>query len=245
MSATSPFRSNRAIQRVCHAGGVRGRHHLRVARATICLPTYNEIDNLEPMVRALADVRRPDDRVLVIDDASPDGTGELADRLAAELDWVGVLHRAEKQGIGPAYIDGLPRALAEGAELILEMDCDFSHDPASVGALIEACESGADLALGSRYVDRRQHGQLGSARRFISRGGLALRPYDPRGGRARPHRRVQVLPPRPRSRRSTSTRSRPAATASRSKGRIASCGRGCGSSRCRSRSPTDASARRR
>jgi dolichol-phosphate mannosyltransferase len=142
-----------------------------VARATICLPTYNEIDNLEPMVRALADVRRPDDRVLVIDDASPDGTGALADRLAAELDWVGVLHRAEKQGIGPAYIDGFRRAIAEGAELILEMDCDFSHDPASVATLIAACESGADLALGSRYVAGGSTVNWGLPRRLISRGG--------------------------------------------------------------------------
>ena len=142
-----------------------------MARATICLPTYNEIDNLEPMVRALAEVRRPDDRVLVIDDASPDGTGELADRLAAELDWVGVLHRTEKQGIGPAYIDGFRRALGEGAELILEMDCDFSHDPASVGSLIAACEGGADLALGSRYVAGGSTVNWGLPRRFISRGG--------------------------------------------------------------------------
>jgi dolichol-phosphate mannosyltransferase len=142
-----------------------------VARATICLPTYNEIDNLEPMVRALAEVRRPDDRVLVIDDASPDGTGALADRLAAELDWVGVLHRATKQGIGPAYIDGFRRAIAEGAELILEMDCDFSHDPASVATLIAACESGADLALGSRYVAGGSTVNWGLPRRLISRGG--------------------------------------------------------------------------
>ena len=142
-----------------------------MTRATICLPTYNEIDNLEPMVRALAEVRRPDDRVLVIDDASPDGTGELADRLAAELDWVGVLHRTEKQGIGPAYIDGFRRALGEGAELILEMDCDFSHDPAAVGSLIAACEGGADLALGSRYVAGGSTVNWGLPRRFISRGG--------------------------------------------------------------------------
>ena len=142
-----------------------------MARATICLPTYNEIDNLEPMVRALAEVRRAGDRVLVIDDASPDGTGALADRLALELDWVGVVHRPEKQGIGPAYIEGFRRALAEGAELILEMDCDFSHDPASVEALITACEDGADLALGSRYVPGGSTVNWGLPRRVISRGG--------------------------------------------------------------------------
>src|SRR3954447_8700339 len=98
-------------------------------RATVCLPTYNERENLEPMLRALAGVLRDGDRVLVIDDASPDGTGELADRLAAELAFVDVLHREKKEGLGPAYLAGFARALAGGAELVLEMDCDFSHDP--------------------------------------------------------------------------------------------------------------------
>ena len=90
--------------------------------------------------------------MLVIDDSSPDGTGELADRLAAELPFVDVLHRARKEGLGPAYIAGFRRALADGAELVLEMDCDFSHDPADVPRLIAAAEDGADLVLGSRYV---------------------------------------------------------------------------------------------
>ena len=95
---------------------------------------------------------REGDRVLVIDDASPDGTGELADRLAAELPFVDVLHRARKEGLGPAYSPASARALADGAELVLEMDCDFSHDPADVPRLIAAAEDGADLVLGSRYV---------------------------------------------------------------------------------------------
>ncbi|MFN8222783.1 MAG: polyprenol monophosphomannose synthase [Gaiellales bacterium] len=142
-----------------------------MTRATICLPTYNEIDNLEPMIRALAAIRREGDRVLVIDDASPDGTGELADRLAAELDWVGVVHRREKQGIGPAYVEGFRRALAEGADLVLEMDCDFSHDPAVVPELIAACEARAHLALGSRYVPGGETVNWGLLRRIISRGG--------------------------------------------------------------------------
>ena len=84
-------------------------------RATVCLPTYNERENLEPMLRALGEVLGPDDRVLVIDDASPDGTGELADRLAAELPYVDVLHRERKEGLGRAYIDGFRVALAAGA----------------------------------------------------------------------------------------------------------------------------------
>jgi dolichol-phosphate mannosyltransferase len=139
-------------------------------RVTVCLPTYNERENLGPMLRALGDVLPPDGRVLVIDDSSPDGTGELADRLAQELPFVRVLHRERKEGLGPAYLAGFQRALADGAELILEMDCDFSHDPADVRRLIAATES-ADLALGSRYVPGGSVGNWGLLRRAISAGG--------------------------------------------------------------------------
>ena len=137
-------------------------------RATVCLPTYNERENLEPMLRALGEY---DVRVLVIDDNSPDGTGELADRLAAELGYVDVLHRERKRGLGPAYLAGFRRALADGAELVLEMDCDFSHDPADVPRLIHAVEDGADLALGSRYVDGGEVANWGRVRRLVSAGG--------------------------------------------------------------------------
>jgi dolichol-phosphate mannosyltransferase len=109
--------------------------------------------------------------VLVIDDNSPDGTGEIADRLAAELGFVSVLHRERKEGLGPAYIAGFHRALADGAELVLEMDCDFSHDPADVPKLIAACEEGADLAIGSRYVQGGGTEDWGRGRRFVSTGG--------------------------------------------------------------------------
>jgi dolichol-phosphate mannosyltransferase len=135
--------------------------------ATVCLPTYNERDNVEPMVRALG---RHGVHVLVIDDDSPDGTGEIADRLAAELDYVDVLHRARKEGLGPAYVAGFRAALEDGAELVLEMDCDFSHDPADVPRLIAATED-ADLALGSRYVDGGAIASWGPGRRFVSAGG--------------------------------------------------------------------------
>jgi len=137
-------------------------------RATICLPTYNERENLERMIRALEAVGA---RVLVIDDSSPDGTGEIADRLAAELDWVGVLHRERKEGLGPAYLAGFRHALADDAELVLEMDCDFSHDPADVPRLIAAAEDGADLVLGSRYVEGGSIGDWGIVRRAVSAGG--------------------------------------------------------------------------
>ena len=135
--------------------------------ATICLPTYDERENLERMIRALGE---HDVSVLVIDDSSPDGTGELADRLARELPHVAVLHRECKEGLGPAYLAGFRHALADGAELILEMDCDFSHDPADVPRLIAAAGE-ADLALGSRYVEGGSVGNWGLVRRAISAGG--------------------------------------------------------------------------
>jgi dolichol-phosphate mannosyltransferase len=139
-----------------------------VPKAVVCLPTYNELENLEPMLRALGD---KDVRVLVIDDNSPDGTGALADRLAQELDYVDVLHRERKEGLGPAYLAGFQRALSDGAELVLEMDCDFSHDPNDVPRLLAAVEGGADLALGSRYVPGGGVRNWGLVRRVISAGG--------------------------------------------------------------------------
>jgi len=139
-----------------------------VPNAVVCLPTYNERENLEAMLRALEPL---DVRVLVVDDSSPDGTGELADRLAGELGFVSVLHRPHKEGLGPAYLAAFRRALADGAEYILEMDCDFSHDPADVPRLIAACVQGADLALGSRYVPGGGTENWGIGRRFVSIGG--------------------------------------------------------------------------
>ena len=138
-------------------------------RAIVCLPTYDERENLEPMLRALGEVLGPHDRVLVIDDNSPDGTGELADRLAEELPFVEVLHRERKDGLGRAYIAGFRVALERGAELVLELDCDFSHDPNDVPRLIEAAGS-ADLVLGSRYVPGGGVRDWGGFRRLISRG---------------------------------------------------------------------------
>ena len=155
-------------------------------QATVCLPTYNESENVERMVRALV---AEGVHVLVIDDNSPDGTGEIADRLAAELDSVDVLHRQQKEGLGPAYLAGFRRALADGAELVLEMDCDFSHEPGDVSRLIAQAEQGADLALGSRYVPGGRIPNWGLLRRFVSRGGcvyaqlwLQVRVRDLTGG---------------------------------------------------------------
>jgi dolichol-phosphate mannosyltransferase len=138
-----------------------------VPAAVVCLPTYNERENLEAMLRALGDKGV---HVLVVDDNSPDGTGELADTLAGELDYVSVLHRASKEGLGPAYLAGFRRALCDGAELVLEMDCDFSHDPNDVPRLIAAAAD-ADVILGSRYVAGGGVKNWGLVRRFISAGG--------------------------------------------------------------------------
>jgi dolichol-phosphate mannosyltransferase len=140
---------------------------LPTPNATVCLPTYNERENLEPMLRALGEY---DVRVLVIDDNSPDGTGRLADRLAEELDYVDVLHRPHKEGLGPAYIAGFRQALTGGARHILEMDCDFSHNPKDVPRLIAATDD-ADLAVGSRYVEGGGTENWDAVRRAISGGG--------------------------------------------------------------------------
>jgi dolichol-phosphate mannosyltransferase len=142
-------------------------------RVVVCLPTYNERDNLEPMVRALDDVVRRhelDARVLVIDDSSPDGTGELADRLTGEFRFLSVLHRPKKEGLGPAYLAGFVWALATDADRIVEMDCDFSHDPEDLPRLLAATEN-ADLALGSRYVEGGGTRNWGLGRRAVSRFG--------------------------------------------------------------------------
>jgi dolichol-phosphate mannosyltransferase len=139
-------------------------------RHLICLPTYNERENLEPMLKELREQPVEDLHVLVIDDNSPDGTGEIADRLAAADDRVHVLHRERKEGLGPAYLAGFGRALEMGAERIFEMDCDFSHDPSDVPRLAAAADD-ADLVLGSRYVRGGGTKNWGLLRRFISRGG--------------------------------------------------------------------------
>jgi dolichol-phosphate mannosyltransferase len=151
----------------------------------VCLPTYNERENLEAMLRALGDKGV---HVLVIDDNSPDGTGEIADRLAEELGYVSVLHRPRKEGLGPAYLAGFRRALDDGAELVLEMDCDFSHDPNDVPRLVAATAE-ADLVLGSRYVAGGGVANWGLLRRIISAGGswyarvfLQVRVRDLTGG---------------------------------------------------------------
>jgi dolichol-phosphate mannosyltransferase len=146
-----------------------------VAGAWLILPTYNEAENLEPMVHAvLPRLRQGGDTptILVVDDSSPDGTGAIADRLAGELPEVRVMHRPSKDGLGRAYLAGFQAALDGGADLILQMDCDFSHDPEDVPRLLEAART-ADVALGSRYVRGGGVENWALRRRIQSRGGCA------------------------------------------------------------------------
>lgn len=156
--------------------------------AWLVLPTYNEAENLAAFVAAVRDKLPASAHVLIVDDNSPDGTGEIADRLAEEDETVSVLHRPNKEGLGPAYIAGFRRALAGGAGLVLEMDSDFSHDPAYLPRLLEAAER-ADLVIGSRYVAGGGVSEWGALRRAISRGGsayarfvLGLEVHDLTGG---------------------------------------------------------------
>jgi dolichol-phosphate mannosyltransferase len=162
------------------------------SRFLLCLPTYDERENLEAMVEALGAVRErtpvPGD-VLVIDDSSPDGTGAIADRLAADRPWLHVLHRTDKEGLGRAYLAGFRWALERDYAYVLEMDCDFSHDPGSVPSLLDAAIGGADLVLGSRYCPGGGVRDWGLSRRVISAGGclyartiLGLRVRDLTGG---------------------------------------------------------------
>jgi dolichol-phosphate mannosyltransferase len=162
--------------------------------AWLILPTFDEAENIELIVDAALGVLRtaaPDDfRILVVDDDSPDGTGRIADRLAAEHREVEVLHRTERAGLGPAYLAGFAHALSHGAGYVFEMDADFSHDPADLARLLAAVrDGGADVALGSRYVAGGAVADWGVVRRIVSRGGslyarlvLGLPVHDLTGG---------------------------------------------------------------
>jgi dolichol-phosphate mannosyltransferase len=138
--------------------------------AWLVLPTYNEAESVEALVEAARAKLPASARVLIVDDSSPDGTGAIAERLAGRHHNVSVLHRRVKEGLGPAYIAGFRHALAGGAGLVLEMDSDFSHDPAYLPRLLEAARR-ADVVLGSRYVDGGGVSDWGPLRKAISRGG--------------------------------------------------------------------------
>jgi dolichol-phosphate mannosyltransferase len=166
----------------------------------VVIPTYNEALTIDRIVRAttaeLEKLAPGRHRILIVDDNSPDGTGAIADALARELGVIEVLHRTAKNGLGHAYLAGFAHALDGGAELIIEMDADFSHDPYYLGAMLEAAR-GADLVLGSRYVDGGGVTDWGLLRRLVSRGGgiyartiLRVHVRDLTGGFKCIHRRV-------------------------------------------------------
>jgi dolichol-phosphate mannosyltransferase len=146
-----------------------------IGKAWLILPTYNEAENIKAIIDAVAEVlskAAPEGfEALIVDDGSPDGTGQIADELARTRAWLSVLHRSEKSGIGPAYLAGFAHALERGAGCVMEMDCDFSHDPRDLARLLQAVGDGADLALGSRYVPGGGVTDWGILRRVISRGG--------------------------------------------------------------------------
>ena len=198
----------------------------------LVLPTYNEAENLKAVVEAVLGRLPESRRVLVVDDASPDGTGRIADDLAATHDDVEVLHRPRKEGLGPAYAAGFDVALEGGAALVAQMDADFSHDPDDLPRLIAAAEH-ADLVLGSRYVDGGAVTDWGPLRRLISRGGsayartvLGVGVRDLTGG-FKVFRRAVLEAIEPETSPRTATRSR-------SRRPIAPCGRASAWWRCRS-----------
>jgi dolichol-phosphate mannosyltransferase len=145
--------------------------------AWLVMPTFNEAENINAVVvAALAELERcapGAHRLLIVDDSSPDGTGEIADRLAREHDAVEVLHRGSREGLGPAYLAGFRHALDGEASHVLQMDADFSHDPADLGRLLGATHDGADVALGSRYVPGGGVEDWGVLRQVVSRSGCA------------------------------------------------------------------------
>jgi dolichol-phosphate mannosyltransferase len=154
----------------------------------VVLPTYNEIENLPEIAPAILE-KLPEATLLVVDDSSPDGTGDLANRMALENPRVKVLHRAAKQGLGKAYTDGFRHALDAGAQVLIQMDADWSHDPSYLPGMIAALENGADLVIGSRYVPGGGVRNWGILRRVVSRGGsmfarivLGLKAHDLTGG---------------------------------------------------------------
>jgi len=160
----------------------------RYAGTTVVLPTYNEAENLAGIAEAIL-TALPGARLLVVDDSSPDGTGELADGLAAEDPLVQVKHRSAKEGLGKAYMDGIAVALEGGASHVIQMDADWSHSPDYLPAMMAALEGGADLVIGSRYARGGGVRDWGILRRIVSRGGsmfarlvLRLQPNDLTGG---------------------------------------------------------------
>jgi glycosyltransferase involved in cell wall biosynthesis len=139
-------------------------------RVTVVVPTYNEAGNIERLCREVR-LAAPDAEMLIVDDGSPDGTGELAEKMSDELGHISVIHRSGKSGLGAAYRAGLRMAIDRGAEICVQMDADLSHDPSVLPALIGNAQHGADLAIGSRYVPGGLTENWPRRRRMLSRWG--------------------------------------------------------------------------
>ena len=170
---------------------------MEASRSLIVIPTYNEAENLESLVSAISGLGAGFE-ILVVDDNSPDGTGDIADRLSRELAGVHVLHRPGKMGLGTAYVEGFQWAVAREYDYVFEMDCDFSHHPSYLPTFLTEIMS-ADLVIGSRYIDGGSTPSWGLLRKFISRGGnffaramLGLKTRDCTGG-FRCYRRSMLL----------------------------------------------------
>lgn len=139
-------------------------------RVAVVLPTYNESENIARLLTQLRTVV-PDGRLYVVDDNSPDGTGDIAERCAAELGGIEVIHRPGKQGLGSAYRQGFAHVIAQGVDVIVSMDVDFSHDPLSIPAMLAAIDAGSDAVIGSRYVNGGGTKNWPLHRRLLSRWG--------------------------------------------------------------------------
>ena len=214
-----------------------------LGRVVMVVPTYDEALNLPPLVERLR-AAQPDVDLLVVDDNSPDGTGAIADAIAAADPQVSVLHRTSKEGLGAAYLHGFRVALDRGYDVIGEMDADGSHQPEQLHRLLDGAarrRPGDRLALGPR----RQHRQLAAAPPAALAWRQLLHPHAARDRRARRHCRLPPVPPYDARAARRSRRSPPWATSSRPTSRSGRCGPGCASSRCRSSSSSASAATRR
>jgi dolichol-phosphate mannosyltransferase len=144
--------------------------NLAAVRVVVIVPTYNEVENVEAFLRAVR-TAAPEVEIYLADDASPDGTGAVADRVAAELGRITVLHRPGKRGLGTAYRDAMSRVLPTNPDVVMMMDADFSHDPAAIPRFLEAIRAGADVVIGSRYVPGGRTVNWPWYRRWLSRWG--------------------------------------------------------------------------
>lgn len=141
-------------------------------KSVIIVPTYNEKDNVEILIRRIAELKIPDLYVCIVDDNSPDGTGKIVDRLIGEFPFVSVIHREQKLGLGSAYVAGFRKALQDGADCIFEMDSDLSHSPEDIPRFLEEAQKGNDVVVGSRRIPKGGVENWGIVRDLMSKGAM-------------------------------------------------------------------------